>query len=145
MSDEDAVDSRAEDGARGPVPGPPSGMRALRCPSPWERTREEKGLPRGIEELRSQPECGEDRWLLVLIPAMVERIESAEWYGSPELLARFLVAEFRELPPSLSRPEVLLEALGRALPMLREWGFVVRIDPHPAWGRSVQLDGTAVC
>jgi len=145
MSDDDAIESRGESGARDPGRMPPGGDPTRRARFPWEGPQCQGGPLLRVEELRRHPEVSGEDWVLALIPAMVEPIESAEWYGSAELLTRFLEAELGPLPPCLARPADLLDALRRAVPRLRAWGYVVRIDPHPAGGEAVHVDGTSGC
>lgn len=99
-------------------------------------------IRRRLDALRREPDAPGDRWLLGLIPAQLERIDSAEWYGTPELLARFLEATLGPLPPRLAAPAELLATLRRVTPALRSWGYVLRIGPLPDGGEAVLIDGT---
>src|SRR4051812_18360414 len=60
--------------------------------------------------------------MLTLVPALIERIESGEWYGSAGLLARVLREWISPVLGPSSVPEspaAALEALRRSVPALR--------------------------
>jgi len=142
MSD-DAIEPRVENGARDLGRMSPGGDPTRRAGFSWAGFRGQERLLRRLEKPRCHPDVTGERRLLGLIPAMVERIESAEWYGSAELLIQFLGDNLGPLPPCLARPDDLLAALHRAAPMLQTWGYAVRIDPHPDWGEAVLIDGSS--
>ena len=139
---DDATESRSENGARGTGQMLPGGDPIRRAGFPWAAHRGWERLPWRLEEPHCHPDVTGDRWLLGLISAMVEQIESGEWYGSAELLIQFLVNKLGPLPPCLARPDDLLAALHRAAPMLQAWGYEIRIVPHPDWGEAVLIDGS---
>lgn len=103
---------------------------------------QEELIRRRLESLRRDPDVGGELWLLALIPAMVEAIDSGEWCGRPYLLGRFLEESLGPIPPCLASTATLMALLEQARPVLQAWGYLIQIRTLPDGGEVVSICGT---